>query len=169
MKNILVAKILNEIADILEMKDVEFKPRAYRKAARTVESLSRPIEEILEKGELQNLSGVGKSIALKISEIIETGTSQYYEQLKSEIPVDIEELNSIEGMGPKTIELLYKTLGITTLQDLENAARQHRIRDIKGLGPKTEENILAHIELAKRKKERMLFGICSTNCRRTQK
>ena len=158
MKNILVAKILNEIADILEMKDVEFKPRAYRKAARTVESLSRPIEEILEKGELQNLSGVGKSIALKISEIIETGTSQYYEQLKSEIPVDIEELNSIEGMGPKTIELLYKTLGITTLQDLENAARQHRIRDIKGLGPKTEENILAHIELAKRKKERMLLG-----------
>ena len=158
MKNILVAKILNEIADILEMKDVEFKPRAYRKAARTVESLSRPIEEILEKGELQNLSGVGKSIALKISEIIETGTSQYYEQLKSEIPVDIEELNSIEGMGPKTIELLYKTLGITTLQDLENAARQNHIRDIKGLGPKTEENILAHIELAKRKKERMLLG-----------
>ena len=158
MKNILVAKILNEIADILEMKDVEFKPRAYRKAARTVESLSRPIEEILEKGELQNLSGVGKSIALKISEIIETGTSQYYEQLKSEIPVDIEELNSIEGMGPKTIELLYKTLGITTLQDLENAARQNHIRDIKGLGPKTEENILAHIELANRKKERMLLG-----------
>lgn len=158
MKNILVSKILNEIADILEMKDVEFKPRAYRKAARTVESLSRPIEEIYEKGELQKLSGVGKSITLKISEIIETGTSQYYEQLKSEIPVDIEELNSIEGMGPKTIELLYRTLGIKTLQDLENAARQHQVRDIKGLGPKTEENILAHIELAKRKKERMLLG-----------
>lgn len=158
IKNILVAKILNEIADILEMKDVEFKPRAYRKAARTIESLSSPIEEVQEKGDLQKLSGVGRSIALKISEIIETGTSQYYEQLKSEIPVDIEELNSIEGMGPKTIEILYKELGIKTLQDLENAAREHKIRDIKGLGPKTEENILNHIELAKQKKERMLLG-----------
>jgi DNA polymerase (family 10) len=158
LKNVLVAKILNEIADILEMKDVEFKPRAYRKAARTIESLSLPIEEIHEKGELQKLSGVGKSIALKISEILETGTSQYYEQLKREIPVDIEELNSIEGMGPKTIELLFKALGIKTLKALEDAAREHRIRDIKGLGPKTEENIIDHIELAKRKKERMLLG-----------
>ncbi|MEJ2272239.1 MAG: amino acid permease, partial [Candidatus Bathyarchaeota archaeon] len=154
----MVAKILNEIADILEMKDVEFKPRAYRKAARTIESISRPIEEFYESGELQKLSGVGKSIALKISEIIETGTSSYYEQLKTEIPVDIEELNSIEGMGPKTIEILYQTLGVKTLQDLENAAREHKIREIKGLGSKTEENILDHIELAKRKKERMLLG-----------
>jgi DNA polymerase (family 10) len=67
MKNLLVAKILNEIADILEMQDVEFKPRTYRKAARTVESLSKPIEEVYEEDKLKELSGVGESIAEKIA------------------------------------------------------------------------------------------------------
>ncbi len=158
MKNVLVAKILNEIADILEMKDVEFKPRAYRRAARSVESLSKSIEEVHEKGELQELSGVGESIAEKITEIIETGTSQYYENLKTELPVDVEELTSVEGIGPKTVKKLYQNLEVKTLEDLEQAAKQHKIRDIKGLGPKVEENILEHIELAKRQKERTLLG-----------
>lgn len=158
LKNVLVAKILNEIADILEMKEIEFKPRAYRRAARTIESLSRSIEDVQEEGKLQELPGVGKSIASKISEIIKTGTSEYYEQLKTEMPVDVGELTSVEGMGPKTVERLYKQLGVKTLQDLERAAKEHKIRDIKGLGPKIEENILEHIQLAKRKKERMLLG-----------
>jgi DNA polymerase (family 10) len=92
MKNVLVAKILYEIADILEMQDVEFKPRAYRKAARTVESLSKPIEEVYEEKELKKLSGVGESIAEKISEIIQTGRSQYLETLKKQMPADIEAL-----------------------------------------------------------------------------
>jgi DNA polymerase (family 10) len=158
LKNMLVAKILNEIADILDMKDIEFKPRAYRRAARTVESLSKPIEEFHEKGKLQELPGIGEGIAKKISEIIETGTSQYYENLKTEMPVDVEELTSVEGMGPKTVKKLYKKLGVKTLEDLEQAAKQHKIRDIKGLGPKVEENILERIELAKRQKERTLLG-----------
>jgi DNA polymerase (family 10) len=154
----LVAKILNEIADILEMKDVEFKPRAYRRAARSVESLSKPVEEVHEKGKLQELPGVGESIAGKIAEIIETGTSQYYENLKTELPVDVEELTSVEGIGPKTVKKLYQNLEVKTLQDLEQAAKKHKIRDIKGLGPKVEENILERIELAKRQKERTLLG-----------
>jgi DNA polymerase (family 10) len=158
LKNVHVAKILNEIAGILEMKGVEFKPRAYRKAARTVESLSKPIEEIYEKGNLQDLSGIGESIAEKIAEIIETGSSSYYENLKEEMPVDVDELTAIEGIGPKTVEKLYKELGIKTLEDLEQAARQQKIRAIEGLGLTTEENILDHIELAKRRKERTLLG-----------
>jgi len=149
---------LNEIADILEMKEIEFKPRAYRRAARTIESLSRPIEEIEQEGKLKELAGVGESIASKISEIIQTGTSEYYEQLKTEIPVDLEELTSVEGMGPKTVQTLFKNLGVKNLKDLEKAAKDQKIREIKGLGPKVEENILEHIELAKRKKERMLLG-----------
>ena len=159
MKNLEIAKILNEIADILDMKEVEFKPRAYRRAARTIESLSRPIEEIQEEGNLEELTGVGKSIASKITEIIETGTSKYYEKLKTEIPVDIENLTSIEGMGPKTVKMLYTNLGIKTLEDLEKAAKKHKIREIKGLGPKTEDTILEHIDLAKRNQERMLLGL----------
>jgi DNA polymerase (family 10) len=158
LKNVHVAKILNEIASILEMRGVEFKPRAYRKAARTVESLSKPIEEIYEKGNLQELPGIGESIAEKIAEIIETGSSSYYENLKEEMPVDVDELTAIEGIGPKTVEKLYKELGIKTLEDLEQAARNQKIRAVEGLGPTTEENILDHIELAKRRKERTLLG-----------
>lgn len=158
MKNMLVAEILNEIADILEMQNVEFKPRAYRKAARTVESLSKPIEEVYEEKNLEALSGVGESIAAKIAEIIETGTSQYLEGLKKQMPADTEALISIEGMGPKSVKKLYETLRIKTLDDLARAAEQHEIRGIKGFGPKTEKNILEHLELARRGKERILLG-----------
>lgn len=158
MKNLQVAKILNEIADILEMQDVEFKPRAYRKAARTVESLSKPIEEVYEENKLEELSGVGKSIAEKIAEIIETGKSQYLENLKKQMPADVEALTSIEGMGPKSVKKLYEKLKIKTLDDLARAAEQHEIREIKGFGPKTEKNILEHLELARRGKERILLG-----------
>jgi DNA polymerase (family 10) len=158
MKNLFVAKILNEIADILEMQNVEFKPRAYRKAARTVESLSKPIEEVYEEKKLKKLSGVGESIAAKIAEIIETGTSQYLENLKKQMPANIEALTSIEGMGPKSVKKLYETLKIKTLDDLARAAEQHEIREIKGFGSKTEQNILEHLELAKRGTERILLG-----------
>jgi DNA polymerase (family 10) len=158
MKNMLVAKILYEIADILEMQNVEFKPRAYRKAARTVESLSKSIEEVYEEKELKKLSGVGESIAEKISEIIETGKSQYLETLKKQMPADIEALTSIEGMGPKGVKRLYDKLKIKTLDDLARAAQEHKIREIKGFGPKTEENILDHLELARQGKERILLG-----------
>jgi DNA polymerase (family 10) len=158
MKNLLVAKILNEIADILGMQDVEFKPRAYRKAARTVESLSKPIEEVYEEDKLKELSGVGESIAEKIAEIIETGTSQYLEELKKQMPADVEALMSIERMGPKSVKKLYEKLKIKTFDDLKRAAEQHEIREIKGFGPKTEKNILEHLELARRGKERILLG-----------
>lgn len=158
MKNLLVSKILNEIADILEMQNVEYKPRAYRKAARTVESLSKPIEEVYEEKKLKALSGVGESIAAKIAEIIETGSSQYLENLKKQMPADIEALTSIEGMGPKSVKKLYEKLKTKTLNDLARAAEQHEIREIKGFGPKTEQNILEHLELAKRGTERILLG-----------
>ena len=158
MKNQLVARILNEIADMLEMQAVEFKPRAYRRAARTIESLAEPIEQVYAQGKLQDLPGVGEAIAKKITEIIETGSLKYHEELKQKTPVDLEDLLAVEGIGPKTVGLLYKKLGVKSLQDLENAAREHKIRDIKTLGPKTEENILSGIELAKQAKGRTLLG-----------
>ncbi len=158
MKNLLVAKILNEIADILEMQEVEFKPRAYRKAARTVEALSKPIEEVCEENKLQELSGVGESIAAKITEIIDTGKSKYLEELKKKMPVDIEALTSIEGMGPKSVKKLYDKLKIKTLDDLALAAEQHKIREVEGFGVKVEKNFLERLELARRGKERVMLG-----------
>jgi DNA polymerase (family 10) len=157
MKNALVAKILYEIADLLDMQGVQFKPQAYRRAARTIESLPNPIEEVYSEGKLDELPGVGVNIAKKIAEIIKTGSLKYFEELKKGTPIDFESLLAVEGLGPKTAQLLYKKLGIKSLDDLELAAKQHKIRTIKGLGPKIEENILDSIDLARRKKERVLL------------
>jgi len=158
MKNQLVARILNEIADMLDMQEVEFKPRAYRRAARTIESMAEPIEQVYAQGKLLDLPGVGEAIAKKIGEIIETGSLEYYEELKRKTPVDLEGLLAVEGIGPKTVGLLYKKLGVKSLEDLQRAAQEHKIREIKRLGPKTEENILSSIELAKRSRGRSLLG-----------
>ena len=158
MENQKVAKILNEIADMLEMKGVAFKPRAYRKAAQTVQSLSKDIKDVKEEGKLAELPGVGQSIADKIVEILETGKLTYYEQLKKDYPLDFEALLSIEGMGPETVKLLYEQLQVKNLEDLEDAARQHKIRKIKGLGEKTEQNILENIARTKGKTDRKLLG-----------
>ncbi|HUK49650.1 MAG TPA: DNA polymerase/3'-5' exonuclease PolX, partial [Terriglobales bacterium] len=157
VKNQLVARILNEVADQLEMRGVEFKPQAYRRAARTVEALAQPIEQIYAKGKLEELPGIGASIAKKIAEIIDTESLSYYEELKKKSPVKLDELLSVEGIGPKTAGLLYKRLGITSIDELEKAAKLHRIRDIKGLGQKTEENVLAAIGMARSRGQRALL------------
>jgi len=170
MKNQHVARILNEIADMLEMQGVEFKPRAYRRAARTIESLGEPIEDVYAKGKLLDLPGVGDAIAKKVAEIIDTGTLGYYEELKKKTPVDLESLLAVEGIGPKTVRLLYKKLGVKSLEDLQRAAEEHKIREVKGLGPKTEENILGSIQMTKRSRGRTLLGdalpIASEICER---
>jgi len=158
MKNQLVVQILNEIADMLDMQGVEFKPRAYRRAARTIESLAEPIEQIYAQGKLEDLPGVGEAIAKKIGEIIETGSLKYRDELKAKTPIDLDGILAVEGVGPKTAGLLFKRLGIKSLDDLERAAKEHKIREIKRLGPKTEENILSSIDLAKSRKVRTLLG-----------
>jgi DNA polymerase (family 10) len=159
VKNRLVARILYEIADMLEMQDVQFKPAAYRRAARSVEGLSDPVEDVVAKGKVEELPGVGSSIAEKISEIVNTGSLKYYEELKKGSQVDLEALTSVQGIGPKTVQILYKRLGVKTLDDLERAAKEHKIREIKRLGPKTEQNILENVELARVKRVRALLGI----------
>lgn len=158
MKNLEVAKILYEIADILEAQDVDFKPRAYRKAARSIEELSEDIEEIHGRGELEDIPGVGKSIAKKISEYLETGKLRYYEKLKKKFPVDLEGLGRIEGVGPKTAIKLYKELKIKNLDDLKKAIEKHKIRDLEGFGEKSEKKMLEGLEDAKESGKRLLLS-----------
>ena len=158
MKNRLVARILYEIADLLELDGVAFKPRAYRRAAQAVESCSTPIEDLVASGEVGDLPGVGKAIAGKIEEIVTTGKLAYHEELKKKLPIDLYSLTQVEGVGPKTAKLLYDALGVRTLDDLEQAARAGRIREIKGLGEKTEEKILRGLAEARRTESRMLLG-----------
>jgi len=159
MKNYEVAELLRNIAQLLEIKgDIIFKIRAYEKAALTIENLEEDIEEIWKKGQLEDIPGVGEALTEKISEFLETGSSKYYEKLKKQVPVDIEELGRVEGLGPKTILKLYKKYKIKNLKDLEKAAKQGKIQKLDGLGPTVEKNILKSIKFAKSSGDRFLLG-----------
>lgn len=158
MKNLEIAKILDNIADILELQGVEFKPRAYRNAARGIENLPEDIAEVYKRGELEEIPGVGKSIAEKIAEYLDTGKLKYYEQLKKETKVNVEELNLIPGLGPKKIKLLYNQLRIRNISDLEKAIKQNQLRKLPGFGEETEKNFLRGIQFVKTKPKRFLYA-----------
>lgn len=162
MKNQDIAKILYDIAIYLEMKnEIIFKVRAYEKAAQTVESLPDDITIVYERGgikALEELPGIGKGIGEKIEELIKTGRLKYYGDLKKEIPVDIDNLRRIEGLGPKKILVLYKKLKIKDLEDLEKVAKQGKIRSLEGFGEKSEQNILKGLDFLKKIKGRYILG-----------
>ena len=158
MKNRQVARILYEIAELLDLEGVQFKPRAYRRAAQAVESCSSPIEDLASEGRLNKLPGVGEAITKKIQEIVETGKLSYHEELKAKLPVDLYALTQVEEVGPKTAKRLYDELGVRTLDDLECVAREGRIRNLKGLGAKTEEKILHGLAEARGIEKRELLG-----------
>jgi DNA polymerase (family 10) len=161
MKNLEIAKILQEIAIYLEMDNVQFKPRAYEKAAKAIEALTEPVEEIFKRGgkkALMEIPGVGESIAEKIAELLTTGKLKYYEELKQKVPVDLESFQGIEGLGPKKIKILWQKLKIRNIDDLEKAAREHKICKLPGFKEKTEQNILKGIEFARKSKGRFILG-----------
>src|SRR3990172_12395520 len=121
MRNAELAQIFREIALYLEMKEEPFKPRAYDKVAYALEALEEPVAEIYRRGgvkALRTIPGVGQAIAEKIEEMIRTGKLRYYEGLRKEIPVDVRGLTAIEGVGPKSVKLLYEKLGIKKVADL---------------------------------------------------
>jgi len=161
MSNKEIAKIFYDIAYYLEMDGVAFKPQAYEKAAITLETLEEDVEDVYKRGglkALEDIPGVGKSIAEKIEEYIKTGKIKYYEDFKKKIPVNLDEIIPVEGMGPKKAKVLYEKLGIKTLKDLEKAAKAHKISLLFGFGKKTEKNILDGIKFLKRSKGRFLLG-----------
>ncbi|MBI4162048.1 MAG: DNA polymerase/3'-5' exonuclease PolX [Candidatus Aenigmarchaeota archaeon] len=157
MKNSLIAKLLYDIADLLELQNVQFKPNAYRAAARTIEGMSKDIESEWKEGRLYDVPGVGKGIGEKIEEFLATEKSSYLEELKKKLPMDPELMN-IEGMGPKKVMFLYKKLKIRTMKDLEESAKKGKIRKLPGFGEKSEQKILSGIEHAKKGSGRMLLG-----------
>jgi DNA polymerase (family X) len=153
LKNFEIARILHEIAIYQEMKGEKFKPRAYEKAALYIGSLNDDLGIIYKKGgikALMQLPGIGKSIAEKLVELIQTDELTYYEQLKRQIPVDLTTLSSIEGMGPKKVKVLYEKLGITNIEELEKAIRERKVRALQGFGETSEQKILKGIEFHKK-------------------
>ena len=161
MMNQEIAKILYEVAQYLEMKDVSFKPRAYEKAAHSVEALEEDISGIYKRGgvrALEKIPGIGRGIAERIEEILTTGRMKDYERLRKEMPVDIESLTAIEGVGPKMVKVFYQKLGVKNVSDLEKAAKTGKIRKLEGFKEKTEENILKGIEFLKLSGGRFVLG-----------
>lgn len=162
VSNQTVAEVLRQIGEYLAMQQVQFKPRAFEKASETVGSLEEEVSVIYARGgikALKEIPGVGQSIAEIIEELVKTGRSTEYEKLKKATPVRLDELARVEGLGPKSIQKLYKELGIKNLKDLEAAARKGKIGVLEGFGKKSEEKILKGIAFAKGSGLRFITGL----------
>ena len=149
MQNTEVARLFEELADLLEIQGTNpFRLRAYRNAARTIESLPEPIASLVSDPtrDLQDLPGIGKDLAEKIVTIVETGRLPQLGTLREEIPAGVVEMLRIPGIGPKKVGALYHELSLTSLEELKQAATAGRIADLKGFGRKTEQIILEGIE-----------------------
>jgi len=137
-----IARILREIADLLEIRnDNPFKIRAYRNGADIASNHPHDLARLDETG-LRQIPGIGKDLAARICEIATTGDAEFHRELVAEFPPTVLDLLHLQGVGPKTVALLYRGLGIRTLQDLEDAAKNGRLRELKGMGAKKEALIL---------------------------
>lgn len=149
MENSQIADIFDEIADLIEIQGGNpFRVRSYRSAARTARDLSQRLEDLVAQHEdLSKLPHLGESTASKIREIVETGTCQRLEQLRKEIPPGVAELMAVPQLGPRKVMEIHQELGIEDLKGLRQACEARRIRELPGMGPKTEENILKGLEV----------------------
>lgn len=160
MSNAEIARVLDDIAAALEIKGENvFKIRAYYKAAETIANLPEELATLRARGELRKLSGVGAGIAEKIEELLDTGKCTYHEQLQAEFSPALLELLRIPEVGPKTVKLLHEQLGIGSIAELEAAAEAGKLREIRGLGEKTEVNILKGIRQVRRFAERFPLAV----------
>lgn len=142
-----VADILVEIGTLLELKgENPFKTRAYSNAARTIQGLHEPLEQIVAEKRLGEIKGIGEALEQKITELVETGKLKYYEELKASLPPGMVEMLEISGLGPKKIQALNKKLGVDTIEKLEAACKAGKVAELDGFGEKTQTNILEGIE-----------------------
>ncbi|OGZ57497.1 MAG: hypothetical protein A3F94_00685 [Candidatus Spechtbacteria bacterium RIFCSPLOWO2_12_FULL_38_22] len=156
-----LAHIFEQMGLIYEIKDDKYRQRAYHRGAEVLGDYSQDVEKVYEEKNLSGLKelpGIGQAMAEKIEEFIKTKKIKEYENLKKEIPVELEELSAVEGVGPKMIKVLYKELGVKNLKDLERAARFGKIRNLEGFGEKTENNIIQGIAFLQQEAGRMLLG-----------
>lgn len=159
MTNPDVAAILERIGDLLEIKgESKFKVIAYRKAAESVRGLGRELGAIHREGALDGIPGFGAAIVAKVAELLDTGSLGYYTKLAEEIPPALAELLQVPDMGPKKVKLVWEALGVTDLAGLEAAARSGRLRDLPGMGEKSEARILAGLQTRTRRSDRLPLG-----------
>ncbi|MGW7407592.1 DNA polymerase/3'-5' exonuclease PolX [Streptomyces sp. NPDC054833] len=154
-----VAALLQEYADLISITGGDaFKARVYEKAARAIGGHHADVRDLDVKG-LREIPGVGKSIAEKVVEYFRTGSISAVEELRARIPAGVRQLTAIPTLGPKKAFLLYEELGISSVDELTEAIHAERLRDLKGFGPRTEENILHGIELLHSTGDRVLLDV----------
>lgn len=149
MQNAEIGSLFESLADLLEIQNANpFRVRAYRNAARTIESLTENVAEIIDDSDrsLVDLSGIGKDLAAKIETIVATGSLPQLEELREQVPAGVVEMLGIPGIGPKKVGVMHKELGVTTLDELKAAAENGQVAKLKGFGKKTEETILENID-----------------------
>jgi DNA polymerase (family 10) len=164
-----IAKIFSEIADLLELKgDNPFRIRSYRNAVMVIESYGESFEKLVRQGttDLRTIAGIGEAISGKIKEIVETGDCKAHRDLLKEIPGTLLEIMQLQGVGPKTTALLWKRLGVTTIDEVEQLAGTGKLRDLPGLGEKSEQKILESIQNRKKFSGRHLLSEAEQAARR---
>jgi DNA polymerase (family 10) len=161
MNNAEVAQVFEDIADLLEIKGEKvFKVIAYRRGAEAIRNQGRDINAIWEEGALEDIPGVGKAIAQKTDELLSTGKLEYYENLKAEIPIGLLDMLKVGDVGPKKAARFWTELGITSVKELELAAKNGELQEMSGMGAKSEARILESIEALKRRQTgRMSIGV----------
>ncbi len=162
MTNEEIAAVLEEIADLLEIDGADqFRVLSYRRGAEIIAVQGHELEAMVAEGgakALQALPGIGKGLAQKVAELVETGELAYHQDLKSKFPPGLLEMLRVPGLGPKKVALVYRELGIGSVEELAQAAREQRLRDLPGLGAKSEENILRGLETFEQSVQRALLG-----------
>ena len=154
-----VADILDEIGTFLELRgENPFKCRAYHNASRIVAALTDDLRHLIDRRELENVKGIGQGLAEKIVELVTTGKLTYYNDLRKSFPPGLTQMLRIPGLGPKRLKILYDTLGVKGLDELKEAAGEHRLAGIEGFGKKTEENILRGIKHLQQHADKHLFS-----------
>lgn len=158
MDNLGIARVFTDIGDLLEIKNANpFKVRAYRNAADIVGHMAERIADLTD-AQVRALPGIGKDLSAKIRELSDTGALAYYDELRQEFPPTILDLLRLQGVGPKTVAMLYAERGIATLDDLETAATEGRLRTLKGMGPKKERLLLRALAEHRTRVGRHLIG-----------
>jgi DNA polymerase (family X) len=157
LDNAAIARVLAEIANLLELKNENvFKIRAYRSAAELVAQAPEPVAD-LDEASLRQWPGIGKDLAARIRDIVTTGTCSIHQELLQQFPPTLLDMLGLQGVGPKTVALLYQELHIRSIEELEQASRSGRLRTLKGMGARKEELVLRALDERKQRGGRHLL------------
>ena len=161
MTNVEIAAVLEEIADLLEFQGANpFRIRAYRNGARVIHDLTESVADLLADPQrsLTDIPGIGADLAEKVTTLVQTGSLPMLDELLKEIPESVLAMLRVPGLGPKRAAMIYRELGVSTLDQLREACQSHRVRELKGFGEKTEQTILGGIDLAAQATQRIYWA-----------